>query len=55
MTTQEKAKLKSAFDSIEHLKSNQKRIDKGLQSLKIDEFRARLDEIESKMEGFALK
>ena len=46
MTTQEKAKLKGAFDSIEHLKTNQKRIDKGIQNLKIDEFRARLDEAE---------
>ena len=29
MSTTEKAKLKGAFDSIEHLKNNQKRLDKG--------------------------
>ena len=46
MSTADKAKLKGAFDSIENLKSSQKRIDKFLQGLKIDEFKLRLDEAE---------
>ena len=50
MSVAEKAKLRDTFEQIDRIKENQKRIDKNLQKIKIDEFRQRLTDAEAALE-----
>ena len=55
LSVQEKSQIRDTIETVERMKESQKKIEHGLKLLNLNEFRQRMDNLESGQEQRALK